>query len=412
MSDPEQGTFPYVRLRIAFARSSSTSVIHSLCARCPVRLLTVVLLAGLTVQCAEPIGPDQDDRFVIVQLGRTHSCAMSISGAVFCWGAGLNGQLGRSDALDSELPVSVDIDVPFATLASGGSTNCGVLQTAALFCWGWNHDGQIGNGSTVDQGVPIVVANNMVFSSVTVGDVHTCALNRIGEPFCWGNGSAGQLGTGDLADRHTPVPMASNGTRFRQIAAGFRHTCGVALDGTGYCWGAGLDGELGSGRFDNERTPHAVTGTLRFLQIEAGEGYSCGLTTENTVYCWGLGFFVQPDGTAAEERVASPRPLPTPLTFTHISVARGFGCGVTPSRRAYCWGLNDASGRLGTGDIQNATGPRRIASDRRFVDIAAAAHHACAIDESGTVLCWGSNLNGQLGTAGDNFSNRPTPVRF
>ena len=41
--------------------------------------------------------------------------------------------------------------------------------------------------------------------------------------------------------------------------------------------------------------------------------------------------------------------------------------------------------------------------------IAAGAHHTCAITSAG-MYCWGSNVNGQLGTGDPSSASRPQPV--
>ena len=36
-------------------------------------------------------------------------------------------------------------------------------------------------------------------------------------------------------------------------------------------------------------------------------------------------------------------------------------------------------------------------SGKRFVDVTAGGFHACGVTDEGDALCWGYNMNGQLG---------------
>jgi alpha-tubulin suppressor-like RCC1 family protein len=60
---------------------------------------------------------------------------------------------------------------------------------------------------------------------------------------------------------------------FRQVAAGWYHTCGVATDSVAWCWGLNRDGAVGDGTTVNRSTPTRVKTSLRFRQISAG-GFS------------------------------------------------------------------------------------------------------------------------------------------
>ena len=81
----------------------------------------------------------------------------------------------------------------------------------------------------------------------------------------------------------------AGGHLFRQVESNFQHSCGVTFpDNKAYCWGENTDGRLGDGTLTNRSKPAAVAGGLLFRQITAGYRHTCGVATDNRAYCWGL----------------------------------------------------------------------------------------------------------------------------
>jgi alpha-tubulin suppressor-like RCC1 family protein len=54
----------------------------------------------------------------------------------------------------------------------------------------------------------------------------------------------------------SPTPLrVTGGIAFRQIATRDVHTCGLATDGSVYCWGWNAVGQLGDGTLTDSATP-------------------------------------------------------------------------------------------------------------------------------------------------------------
>src|SRR5215213_1271907 len=117
------------------------------------------------------------------------------------------------------------------------------------------------------------------------------------------------------------LQLAGTAPPFSQISAGNLHSCGVATDGTGYCWGPQAFGELGDGTFGETRNaPAPIAGGLQFSQVRAGTTHSCGLTTDGRAYCWGENSLGQlGDGTAPAGH-NTPVPVEGTRRFTQILV--------------------------------------------------------------------------------------------
>jgi alpha-tubulin suppressor-like RCC1 family protein len=284
----------------------------------------------------------------------------------------------------------------FVQVSPGAYHTCGVTTTGRVYCWGYNYFGQLGDGTTTQRLRPVAVhAGTLRFRLVTAGDYHSCGVTTDNRAYCWGNNLWGQLGVGGgtTADRLTPV-LVAGGLTFRQVrAAGFGHTCGIAMDFRAYCWGLNQAGELGDRTETNRFTPTLVAGSLLFSQLDPGANYTCGVTTTSVGYCWGantsggLG-----DGTTI--RRLTPAAVAGGLRFKHID-ASNYSCGVTTDDRVYCWGDN-FSGRLGDGTTTQRLVPTAVVGGLRFRGVTVGVS-TCAVTSADRVYCWGDNLYGQLG---------------
>jgi alpha-tubulin suppressor-like RCC1 family protein len=80
-----------------------------------------------------------------------------------------------------------------------------------------------------------------------------------------------------------------------------------------------------------------------------------------------------------------------------LSAGAGHTCAVAADGTVYCWGSNP-DGQLGDGleTIERAC-PGPVKGVTRAVAVSAGSYHACALDAAGAVYCWGWNVAGQIG---------------
>ena len=79
----------------------------------------------------------------------------------------------------------------------------------------------------------------------------------------------------------------SGASGLTRVVTGNRHACALTSGGAAYCWGMGLQGQLGTGTHDGSPTAVPVSGSHRFTAIAAGNYHTCGMTADAKVYCWG-----------------------------------------------------------------------------------------------------------------------------
>ncbi len=209
-----------------------------------------------------------------VRAGFFASCAQDGAAALFCWGQRFafgNGPISVSPffALSPELAAS---GMLFTAVSVGTAQACGLDAAGVARCWGVaNAAGNIGDGSTTLRDVPTMVTGGLTFRSIDANSgnniaPHTCAVAVDDAAWCWGNNTFGQLGATSTSTctfgagfNCSLVPVrVTGGIRFASVTVGTVHTCGVALDGTAYCWGRNFSGQLGDGTTTDRTSPVAV----------------------------------------------------------------------------------------------------------------------------------------------------------
>jgi len=146
-----------------------------------------------------------------------------------------------------ETPQDVMTSAVLTAIRAGEEHTCAITSTAEVACWGHNGLGELGDGTFGDSANPVRATIASV-SALELGTYQTCAVAG-GLPYCWGLNDAGQLGIGTLDNAGVPTRVAAS-TGFAAattVAAGDRFSCGLDPTGAVWCWGDTLFGQLGVG---------------------------------------------------------------------------------------------------------------------------------------------------------------------
>ena len=96
---------------------------------------------------------------IAIAVGYWHTCALTSSGGVKCWGENSNGQLGDNSTTPRNIPVDVSgLTSGVAMISAGYRRTCAVTTAGGAKCWGQNLNGQIGDGSTPKRNAPVNVS--------------------------------------------------------------------------------------------------------------------------------------------------------------------------------------------------------------------------------------------------------------
>ncbi len=295
-----------------------------------------------------------------IAAGVRHTCALTGAGGVKCWGANISGALG--DGTSNRRPRRV-VDVfglsgGVTAIAAGFDHSCALTSTGRVKCWGSNRFGQLGDDTTNDRWSPVEVVGLSGVRAIAAGGFQSCALTTDGGVKCWGgstgdaptpvdvSGLAGAataitvncalMGTGGLKcwgrDRKAvDVPGLSSGVA--AIASGI-HGCALMTTGGVKCWGLNDHGQLGDGTTVDRSTPVEVSGLIRDVTaIVVGDFHSCALLRTGGVKCWGL-------NTPGQLGDRTTRDRSTPVDVVGFGVAKATlaivsrSVRVTPARVA------------------------------------------------------------------------------
>jgi alpha-tubulin suppressor-like RCC1 family protein len=308
---------------------------------------------GTTTDRLTPVGVSGlSSGVTAIAAGRSHSCALTTAGAVLCWGDNSFGQIGDGTTTDRLTPVLVS-GLSSGVAAISISTNehsCALTIAGAVLCWGNNFAGQLGDGTTTGRLAPVAVSGlSSNVAAITTGSIHSCAVTTAGAVLCWGNNSLGQLGDGTRTGRLTPVGVSGLSSGVTAIAGASSHSCALTTAGAVLCWGLGSSGQLGDGTTTGRLTPGPASGLSNgATAIAAGDGHSCALTTAGAVLCWGDNFFGQVGDGTTTNRLTPVFVSSLSSGATAIASGDGHSCALTMTGTVRCWGFN-SDGQLGDG---------------------------------------------------------------
>ena len=218
--------------------------------------------------------------------------------------------------------------------------------------------------------------------------------------------------------------MSANSTALNlQIACGLTHSILCTDSGSVLTFGGGSKGQLGKlDILDNSGAPQTIDakqcvndeGTDRMvgpssvalIQVSAGSYHTAALRKDGSVYTWGsnangrLGHGDVQDASKVERNNSAPRMIKSlrGIPIMQVSCGADFTLVVDNSGTVYSWGIGNY-GNLGHGDTQDQVAPKSILSLKSEVVrmVAAGAKHSLAVSQSGDVWSFGHGDNGRLG---------------
>ena len=143
------------------------------------------------------------------------------------------------------------------------------------------------------------------------------------------------------------------------------------------------------------------------LKLALGELSTYALLEDGTVWSWGDNSNLK----MAKSDPTKPNMKPTKIdalsNIVDIAAGRAHACALDKTGTMYCWGLG-SSGQLGNGDTSSRSVPTKVVFEpvQKPNQIFAGAVATCASFSSGTMSCWG----GTEGTSSPIIVKKPVPA--
>jgi alpha-tubulin suppressor-like RCC1 family protein len=217
---------------------------------------------------------------------------------------------------------------------------------------------------------------------VSTGRVHGCTLLETGAIRCWGADPEADLErTVDFGQAEAP-----DGSSFEGLASGAFHNCALADSGRPVCWGRDDFGQA---------SPPETT----YRELTGGAFHTCGIRADDGhIDCWGLGS--DPDRQEVEAHgddwlaaLDADQAVPPDGTYVEVAAGSDHTCAVDEHGTVECWGRGSEADRdEGPRDVDQAVPPTDFSADRIF----AGPGVTCAGSTDGRGICWGRDT-GRMG---------------
>jgi hypothetical protein len=345
-----------------------------------------------------------EQAIVALSLGHEHSCALDSQSNVLCWGTNGSFELGRMTGMPFYQAAASTVG-PVKQVDAGFARSCARTAGDDVVCWGSNYARFLSQDDTRPWGVFTIASNIPAMKEVSIGSSAICGRFE-STVDCWGISLGASLGTASIpanegrtfADRYS-MDIANAVS----LSMGNRMGCATIRGGGVTCWGGGRSGPQPIA--DIGLTPVAgatqIAVSLTTLPQDTSDS-ACVTLSSRRAMCWGRndsGQLGNASNTATD--------VATALTVTdansnpleqvqQVGVGAQHACALLDSGDVVCWGRAD---RLGNGS--SGTGAQRSFVTVRGVndalELAVGSNHSCVRRASGQVQCWGDNAKGQLG---------------
>ena len=320
-----------------------------------------------------------------------------------------DGSVRTLDGVNATVAVSGLSNV-IAVAGAGGVTNkswWALSSDGTVNAWGGNGAGQLGDGTTTDRSTPVALAGlagHLVASiSTSVRDDRVFFV------------TSSSLVTVDVADAQVTAGVAS--AVEAKVASGSAGVVGatVALTATDNAVFAAPSGVTdSSGVFQTTVTPDLWTSPGEVVRVTASSGAS---SAQDTFQVTGANVAGQGAGFGGNNQAVVLTDRVFPSRITQIASACGDSAGDTwwmalladgtVWTRGYDNPFNQMAGG-GSGDSSLTWGKVPSLSDVK--QIATMYGSGFALLESGKVMAWGANWQGQLGIGSTNVPSAPVEI--
>ncbi len=368
------------------------------------RVLGIIISLALITVSIPPMSAKADifTTEPMASAGGSHTVALKADGTVWVWG----------NISTSNVPVQVTALSNVIQISAGRSLFLALKSDGTVWTCEYSQNSQ-----------SVQVSDLRNITQISAGESHYLALRSDKTVWAWGENYYGQLGNNSTTNQNTPVQVVNDEsgsagtflTEVVQISAGANHSMVLKNDGTASGWGYDRYGSIGRGsQTEKRKTPvrvrnaEGLSGTYftDIKQISAGRSFTIILRNDGTVFACGENGNNKL-GIGSSSYYNRPTVVKTNTNenltgIKQVSAGSNHLFAQKNDSTLFAWGQN-ASGQLGDGTTTLRANPVSVMITSTEVldsikQISAGDNHSVALRNDNTVLAWGANSVGQLGT--------------
>jgi alpha-tubulin suppressor-like RCC1 family protein len=353
-----------------------------------------------------------------IACGYNYTFVLKHDGSIWGCGANTYGGLGLGDVNKraSFTKVTKNVNNDVKQIACGSDYTIILKNDGSIWSCGGNGNGQLGIGARdtkVHNTFTKITTNiNNDVKQITCGEYHTFIFKNDGSVWCCGSNVNGQLGLNSTTNAYNTFTKVTTNISndVKQIACGDQHTFILKTNGSVWSCGDNSKGQLGLNDTTDRTTFTQVTTNINndVKQIACGGLHTLILKTDNNVWSCGYNYHGElglNDGTT--------RTIFTQVTTNINKDVKQIVCGEDCSfilkndGSVYACGDN-TYGQLGLGN--NTTKNTFTKATTNIKQIACGGHHTFILKNDRSLHSCGDNGSVQLGLGDDTDKNTFTQV--
>ena len=226
----------------------------------------------------------------------------------------------------------------------------------------------------------------------------------------FGDNTYGQLGDNTVVHRSSPVQIGTS--EWCLVDTGIDHTGAIKKDGTLWLWGRNNQGQVGDNSIFNRSSPVQVySNSVDWQTVSCGNKFTLALQLDGSLWAWGdntnctLGDRTKIHRSVPVQNIYSPV-----VGWSKVSAGYDHACAIDKSGRLYCWG-NNSDGELGIGNtVENCSPVQILSNSTDWSDVATGQDFTLALKTDGSIWGWGKNAFGQYGNSTTQNTSSPIQV--
>jgi alpha-tubulin suppressor-like RCC1 family protein len=330
------------------------------------------------------------------------------------WICGYNssGQIGDGTITNRSSPIQLSGSNWKIMNSNGAASVAGVKTDGTLWMWGMNHQGQLGDNTKTYRSSPVqTISAGTNWKQASIGPVHFSGIKQDGTLWSCGYNGDGELGDNTTASKSSPVQTISAGTNWKQVSVAANGSTATKTDGSLWCWGRGLYGQLGNTSSMASVSPvQTVSAGTDWKIVSCGGTYNAAVKTGGTLWLWGYNANGQLGDNSTTMKSSPVQTVAGGNDWKTVSSGYQFVSAIKVDGSLWTWGYN-VQGQLGDGTTTNRSSPMQVVTGgSNWKQVSNGTSHVVALKTDGSMWAWGSNSFGQVDLTAPIFKSSPVMV--